>query len=214
KVSISRPLIGQATSAAIAPRARRMRISFRLISANASSHTKTASSTSTGTSATPQCRPSVRIQFIALHDLKRSEPFRLAIMAVAPAASRSEGQDHWKPEGDREVQVELCAHVRIMVTGPIGLLGGHAPDKDCRANIAEEEDRRSDFGEADRRQIHLARQLGKAACGDLVDRKAGKALNLAIAFLRPVIDIVVAEGAEVESGQWIEAPASDRPSAC
>src|SRR4029453_14559614 len=115
------------------PRSSRNRISRKLISAKASSQTKIASSTKTGTSARPQCAASVSSQAIALHDLQRCKPFGLSIMAVVEAGGRSDREHHRQPQRNGEIQVELCADVRINVAASILVLGRHHSGKYGRA---------------------------------------------------------------------------------
>src|SRR4051812_5939189 len=191
--------MGHAARAAIAPSRSRARSSWRVIRAKASSHTKSASNTSTGTSATPQCRLSVRRMLVIVSkDLKRGHPLGLAVMAVAPAAGRTDRQDHGQSKRDGEGEVKLRADVGIMMPALVGRLGRHEATEDRRTHVAQEDSRSPDLREADGRQVDLAGQLGKAACFDLVDRKAGEALHFAVPLHRPVIDVIVAERAEIE----------------
>src|SRR3982750_1158983 len=72
----------------------------------------------------------------------------------------------------------------------------------------------ADFREPDRRQVYFAGEFGEATRCDFVNLEAGKALHLAVALLRSVIDIVVAEGAKVERGQWAGPLATDHARIC
>src|SRR5690348_850360 len=123
-------------------------------------------------------------------------------MAVAPPAGGADRQDHRQTQRHREGEVELGADIGIMVAASIRRLRRHEPAEDRGPDVAQEERRRADFGEADRGEVYLAGQLGEAPGLDLVDRETREAFHFAVAFDGPVIDVIVAEGAEVEGGQW------------
>src|SRR5215208_3201143 len=193
------------------PRSSRKRISRKLISAKASSQTKMASRTRTGTSARPQCAASVSSQSITLQDLQRSKPFGLAIVAVVEAGCGADGENHGEAQRDGEVEVELSADVGINVVAPVLVVGRHHAGEHGGADVAQIECGGADLSEADRGQVHFAGDPGEAARGDLVDCEAGEALHLAVALLAPVIDIIVAERTEIISGERAVALAADRP---
>ncbi len=77
----------------------------------------------------------------------------------------------------------------------------HRPREQGRTGVAQIESGGADLGEADRRQVDLAGQLDEPPGADLVDFEPGKAIDFAVAFLGPVIDVIVAERAEVEASE-------------
>src|SRR5689334_22436610 len=100
-----------------------------------------------------------------------------------------------------------------MVTASVGRLRRHSAGEDRGADVAEEEGRRSDLREAQRWKVPFPGQLGKAPRLDFIDLEAGETLHLTVALLRPVIDIVVAEGPEVEGRERVKRPAPAEPAA-
>src|SRR5690242_17756107 len=86
----------------------------------------------------------------------------------------------------------------------VGRPGRHAAGEQRGPNVAEIEDGSAHLGEADGRQVDLAGQLGEAPGGNFVDLEAWEALHLAVTLLGAVIDIVVAERTEVESGERVQ----------
>ena len=106
-------------------------------------------------------------------------------------------------------QVHLGAHriQRAVRAGP-RLRGQHAGEQ-RGAHRTQEEARRADIGEAQRRQVQLQpATLAKLRAGDLVDLEAREAVVFAVALHLAVIDVVVAEAAEVEVGQRVVAVAA------
>src|SRR6478735_1015772 len=86
-------------------------------------------------------------------------------------------------------------------------LGGtrrHGSGEQGRAKVAKVDDRRPDFGKAHGRKVDLAGHLGEAARGDLVDLETGEALGFAVAFLRPLIDVIVSERTEIECSERMQ----------
>ncbi len=67
-----------------------------------------------------------------------------------------------------------------------------------RTHRAQIEGRRADVAETHRREIPFADRLDEAARTDGVDVESGEAVELAVALDVAVVDIIVAEGAEVE----------------
>ena len=96
------------------------------------------------------------------------------------------------------------ADVFVTDARAVGRSTAITPANTAGPDIAEVEGRRADFGEAQRRQVDLASDLGEAPGCDLVDLEAREAFHLAVALLRPVIDIVVAERAEVISRERVQ----------
>src|SRR3954447_21347763 len=132
-------------------------------------------------------------------------------MAVGPAGGGSNRQDHRQAQSDCEVEVQLGAEVGIMMTASIGRLRGHRSGEHGGTNIAQVEGRGADLGEADRWQVDLARHSRELARSDLVDVETGEAFHLAVPLLWPVIDVVVAEGSDVISGERAGAAAAADP---
>src|SRR5690348_17653678 len=113
-----------------------MTISRKLISSKASSQVNIASNTRTGTSARAQWPASTSSPLTASHDLQRSEPLGLPIVAVLPAGGCANRKGHRQPQHDREIQVELGADVVIMVPLALLVLRRHGASEDSRANVA------------------------------------------------------------------------------
>src|SRR5438874_3912341 len=118
-------------------------------------------------------------------------------MAVAPAGRGADGEDHRQPQADGEIEIELRAEVGVMVAAAVGRFGRHAACESGWSDVAQVKGRHTDLGKTDRGQVHFARQPGEAPGGNLVDSETGEALHLSVTLLGSVIDIVVAEGAEV-----------------
>src|SRR3954447_9024492 len=97
----------------------------------------------------------------------------------------------------------------MIVAAAVGRLRGHCAGKHSRPHVAQIEGWGADFGKADRGQVDLASHAGELARGDLIDVEAGKAFQLAVTFFRSIIDVVVAERADVISGQRAEARSPD-----
>src|SRR5690348_6379 len=112
-------------------------------------------------------------------------------MSVLPSRRCTDREHHRKPERDGEVEVQLRSEIIIMMTAPVRSFCEQSAGKDRGADVAEEEGGRPDLRESNRRKVPFPGQLGEAARFDLVDLEARKALHLAVALLRPVIDIVV-----------------------
>ena len=95
-----------------------------------------------------------------------------------------------------------------MMSAAVGRGRCHCAGEDRRPDVAQVECGRSDFGKADRRQVHFAGHPGEAAGGDLVDVEAGEAFHFPIPLLRAIIDVIVAERADVISGERTESGAA------
>src|SRR6478672_2141505 len=129
-------------------------------------------------------------------------------MSVGPSGGSSYGQDHRQTQGDCEVEVELGAEIVITVAAAVGRLRRHRASEEGGTDVAKVESRRAGFGEAQGRQVDLARDPSELARGDFVDVETGKAFQFAVPFLSPVIDVIVAESANVISRQRAEARAA------
>src|SRR6188508_1809572 len=84
-----------------------------------------------------------------LQDLERGQKLGLTVMAVLPAASDPERQDHRQTHGDGEIEIELGAGVEIAMVRPVGSAGRHGPGEQRRAEVIHVESGGSKLGEAD-----------------------------------------------------------------
>src|SRR4029079_6095099 len=122
-------------------------------------------------------------------------------MAVDETVGGTDREHHRQTQGDGEGQVQLAARRLIIMALAFGVVSQHCTREQGRPQVAQVNAGSADFGEADWREVDLANQLAELASIDLVDFEARERLELAVALLRPVIDTVVAERAEVETAE-------------
>ena len=115
-------------------------------------------------------------------------------------------------ESMREPEVELAAGVRRRRAARMraSRLVDEPAGEQRRAHQVSVEARRAGAAEAQRRQVPLDVDFDEVAAADLVQLGAGKRVVLAVALLVPVVDVVVAEAAEVEVRERLVAVAAAR----
>src|ERR1700760_2085485 len=113
--------------------------------------------------------------------LQRDHNFVLMAAPGVKTDGIADRQRHRQPHRHGEVPVQLEAHILQRLVAFIAGIGVEYAREHRAADRTEIETLRSHIVEADRREIELAGQLGKAARPDVVDAKAGEAVIVAIA---------------------------------
>ena len=112
---------------------------------------------------------------------------------------------HRQPVRDRKLEIELNASRRDIALKWFARVGSKPADKYRRPDVFQEKAGATDFAKANWRQIPLENGLQELRAAKLVDFESGHAVILAIALLIAVVDVVIAETAEVEVAQRIQA---------
>src|SRR5512139_1502256 len=181
---------------ASAPSPSSVAISRRLISRKTSSHVKIASSSGAGASATAHLAISSP-PMVRLENLQRCEPFGPSFAAAREPARGAYREGHRQPQRDGEVEVDLHAEGLVGLRSADRVIDRQHAAEQGGARRAQVEARRTDLGEAQRRQIPFGHRLSELPAVDLVDLEAREAFIVAVSLHFTVIDVIVAEGSEI-----------------
>ena len=107
-------------------------------------------------------------------------------------------QRHGKTNGNREIPVQLEPDVFQLLVVLVAGIGFQHAAEDRAAHRVQIKRLRADILETQRREIEFGRRFREIPRGYLIDAETGEAVEIAIALDLAIVDIVVAEGAEIE----------------